>query len=464
MRLEEILKFEKEHDLLKYKFANSGYCIWPFIRYQVASYLVRGQNSSISTPNNTSFQSSASFCKAMSLAKEYILSFFPRKKNGRVRKSRIIFFTSDKSDVPSKEGWYNRNLDVFAECNKDSSQIILHSDSTERYPRKFENYYYDVRNNVNNKLIAHIRRTSSIDKNTIDLLISELEQAFPSIKDYLQGRIRSILYNKSRSLDFEIMHFNKIIDKAKPEFAIVEDACYGYDKAYINKILKEKGIKVLEAQHSIVGPYNPAYNYSYSEDSEYAEYMPDIFMSYGEYWKKRLHIPARIIPVGNPNFYKNASTKKEIKGRILIALSSDTSYWVEFIRNYISDNNEVDIVIKSHPLVTEILKDFDEFKENKGIELVSKGNIYDYLSEAEYVMSDKSTVLLEAYCMKKTVFVYDCEQAKEVIPNEVGFRFKTYEDFKSIIDSTKDGIVVTEDDVKYFFDSNWESNYCKVIQ
>ena len=464
MKLEEFLKFEEEHDLLKYKFANSGYCIWPFIRYQVASYLVMGQNSSISTSNDTSFQSRSSFYIAMSLAKEYILSFFPRKKNGRVKKSRIIFFTSDKSDVPSKEGWYNRNLDVFAECNKDSSQIILHSDSTERYPRKFENYYYDVRNNVNNKLMSHIRRTSSIDKNTIDLLIAELEQAFPSIKDYLQGRIRSILYNKSRSLDFERKHYNKIIDKAKPEFAIVEDACYGYDKAYIIKLLKDKGIKVLEAQHSIVGPYNPAYNYSYSKDSEYAEYMPDIFMSYGEYWEKRLHIPVRIIPVGNPNFYKNASTKKEIKGRILIALSSDTSYWVEFIRDYISDNNEVDIVIKSHPLITEILKDFDEFNEIKGIELVSKGNIYDYLSEAEYVMSDKSTVLLEAYCMKKTVFVYDCEQAKEVIPNEVGFRFKTYEDFKSIIDSTKDGNGVTEEDVKFFFDSNWESNYLQIIQ
>ena len=464
MKFEEFLKFEEEHDLLQYKFANSGYCIWPFIRYQVASYLVMGQNSSISTSNDTSFQSRSSFYIAMSLAKEYILSFFPRKKNGRVKKSRIIFFTSDKSDVPSKEGWYNRNLDVFAECNKDNSQIILHSDSRERYPRKFENYYYDVRNNVNNKLMSHIRRTSSIDKNTIDLLIAELEQAFPSIKDYLQGRIRSILYNKSRSLDFERKHYNKIIDKAKPEFAIVEDACYGYDKAYIIKLLKDKGIKVLEAQHSIVGPYNPAYNYSYSEDSEYAEYMPDIFMSYGEYWEKRLHIPVRIIPVGNPNFYKNASTKKEIKGRILIALSSDTSYWVEFIRDYISDNNEVDIVIKSHPLITEILKDFDEFNEIKGIELVSKGNIYDYLSEAEYVMSDKSTVLLEAYCMKKTVFVYDCEQAKEVIPNEVGFRFKTYEDFKSIIDSTIDGNGVTEEDVKFFFDSNWESNYCQIIQ
>ena len=100
MKLEEFLKFEEEHDLLKYKFANSGYCIWPFIRYQVASYLVMGQNSSISTSNDTSFQSRSSFYIAMSLAKEYILSFFPRKKNGRVKNSMIIFFTGDKSDVP----------------------------------------------------------------------------------------------------------------------------------------------------------------------------------------------------------------------------------------------------------------------------------------------------------------------------------------------------------------------------
>ena len=64
----------------------------------------------------------------------------------------------------------------------------------------------------------------------------------------------------------------------------------------------------------------------------------------------------------------------------------------------------------------------------------------------------------------KVYISLDCEQAKEVIPNEVGFRFKTYEDFKSIIDSTKDGNGVTEEDVKFFFDSNWESNYCQIIQ
>lgn len=464
MNLDEFLLFEKNHDLLKYKFIKNGYCIWPFIRYQVASYLIMGQNSSISAQYDPRFQGNSIIGKAIPLISEYIRTFLPSKKKGKVRKCKIVIFASDASDIPSKEGWFNRCLDVFAECRKDCSQMILLTDRTVRYPRKFEHYYFYVRNEINKKILAHIRPISNTDEKTIDLLIKELEEAFPSIKDYLQGRIRSILYRKSRTLDFEIKHFNKIIDKASPEYAIVEDACYGYDKAYIIKLLKDKGIKVLEAQHSIVGPYNPAYNYSYSEDSEYAEYMPDIFMSYGEYWKNRLHIPVRIIPVGNPNFYKNASTKKEIKGRILIALSSDTSYWVEFIRDYISDNNEVDIVIKSHPLITEILKDFDEFNEIKGIELVSKGNIYDYLSEAEYVMSDKSTVLLEAYCMKKTVFVYDCEQAKEVIPNEVGFRFKTYEDFKSIIDSTKDGNGVTEEDVKFFFDSNWESNYCQIIQ
>ena len=245
MNLDEFLLFEKNHDLLKYKFIKNGYCIWPFIRYQVASYLIMGQNSSISAQYDPRFQGNSIIGKAIPLISEYIRTFLPSKKKGKVRKCKIVIFASDASDIPSKEGWFNRCLDVFAECRKDCSQMILLTDRTVRYPRKFEHYYFYVRNEINKKILAHIRPISNTDEKTIDLLIKELEEAFPSIKDYLQGRIRSILYRKSRTLDFEIKHFNKIIDKASPEYAIVEDACYGYDKAYIIKLLKDKGIKVL---------------------------------------------------------------------------------------------------------------------------------------------------------------------------------------------------------------------------
>ena len=211
MNLDEFLLYEKKHDLLKYKFEKNGYCIWPFIRYQVASYLIMGQNSSISAQYDPRFQGNSIIGKAIPLISEYIRTFLPSKKKGKVRKCKIVIFASDASDIPSKEGWFNRCLDVFAECRKDCSQMILLTDRTVRYPRKFEHYYFYVRNEINKKILAHIRPISNTDEKTIDLLIKELEEAFPSIKDYLQGRIRSILYRKSRTLDFEIKHFNKII-------------------------------------------------------------------------------------------------------------------------------------------------------------------------------------------------------------------------------------------------------------
>ena len=90
MNLDEFLLFEKNHDLLKYKFIKNGYCIWPFIRYQVASYLIMGQNSSISAQYDPRFQGNSIIGKAIPLISEYIRTFLPSKKKGKVRKCKIV--------------------------------------------------------------------------------------------------------------------------------------------------------------------------------------------------------------------------------------------------------------------------------------------------------------------------------------------------------------------------------------
>ena len=53
MTLDDFLEFEKEHDLLKYKFSKSGYCMWPYIRHQIVSYLLYENNSSIKFEDTT---------------------------------------------------------------------------------------------------------------------------------------------------------------------------------------------------------------------------------------------------------------------------------------------------------------------------------------------------------------------------------------------------------------------------
>lgn len=463
MKLDDFLKFEEEHDLLKYKFSNSGYCMWPYIRFQIVSYLVMGDNTAIRSSEDNNLVRSSKLKILGKLFLEYFNSIVQYKNIGRLNKSRLLFVTNDRSDIPSQDGWYNRNLDGFADCNARDSQIIILSDNTRHTPRRFQRFYFDVRHTLNSKVLERINSINTDDKHTAEMLINELKEHLPEINDYLDNRIMPILYRKCKCIDFDIKHIKALIKKVNPEIAIVEDGCYGYDKSILIKTFKDNKITVMEPQHGLIGLNHPAYNYSYSKESEYNRYLPDYYLSYGQYWESVSRLPIKVIPVGAPNFYSNLVDGKEKKGRILIALTDYSSYWIDFVKDCLSDKKEVDIVIKAHPLSTNLLDDFREFEDVEGIELCAQGNIYDFISEAEFIMSDMSTVIFEAYCKKKKVFVYDCEQSNNFIPKEIGFRIKSYSDFNSIVDILDNSNYLFADNVDYYFNSNWRDNYTKIF-
>lgn len=460
MQLEDFLKFEKEHDLLRYKFSNGGYCMWPYIRYNVAAELLSFDEDKASVSDN-----SIMFAKLKKMAivfYNFFKSFDPRKNAGRIKRSQLLFITNDVSDVQSKEGWYNRTLDGFAECKSDCSMILIFSDSTRHTPRRYKNYYIDVRNRLYCSILAKMRHISMVDKYTVDMLIREVEDNFPDVKLQLNNRIKNLLYNKCKTIDFEIKYLKRLIERIAPKEAIVEDGCYGYDKAYYIKVLKQCGVKVLEPQHGLIGLNHIAYNYDYPENAEYMEYLPDIYMSYGEYWKSVSRLPMNVVPIGGVNFYRNAVNEIEKKGQVLIALTEHSNYWVDFVKEYLEDVEKADIVIKAHPRFAHLLSDFNELEGVKGVALCSAGNIYKFISEAEFILSDKSTVIFEAYCMNKKVFVYDCELSNNYIPNDIGYRFRTYSEYKNIVNNLGENCEI-HNDAEYYFGKEWENNFKNLI-
>lgn len=463
MTLEDFLEFEKEHDLLKYKFSKSGYCMWPYIRYQIVSYLVDENTSSLKSENANLSAGMSKYKKIISLVVEYARTLMLCKKQGVIKNKKVLFLSGDSSDINSEYGWYNRTLDCFAECFPNDSQMIIFSTNTFRTPRRFKNYFIDVRLHTNIKIIERFNHINSKDISQVDSLLSEVENQFPCIGSYLEDRIKKLLMRKCRSIDYEIKYLSKLIDRIKPKVAVIEDGCYGYDKAVYIKILKNKGIKVFEAQHGLIGLNHSAYNFIFDRKSEYVDYLPDVFMSYGKYWESVSRLPIRVIPIGAPNFYSNSVEDKEKKGRMLIALTNNSSYWIEFVNDYLKENNEVDIVIKAHPLFIHLLDDFSEFEDIDGIKLCSQGNIFDFISEAECILCDTSTVIFEAYCKKKKVFVYDCKQSNMFIPKGIGFRIKSYREFKDIVNKLENNSYSFDDNVDYYFDSNWRENYFRIF-
>ena len=116
--------------------------------------------------------------------------------------------------------------------------MLILSTNTLCTPRRFRNYFIDVRLHTNIKIIERFNHINSKDISQIDSLLSEVENQFPCISSYLEDRIKKLLMRKCRSIDYEIKYLSKLVDRIKPKVAVIEDGCYGYDKEVYIKILK----------------------------------------------------------------------------------------------------------------------------------------------------------------------------------------------------------------------------------
>lgn len=96
-------------------------------------------------------------------------------------------------------------------------------------------------------------------------------------------------------------YIEKILNKIKPKLAFVHLASYGGPYAYLVKSCKELGIKVFEYQHGVVDRFHLAYNYP-AIKSDYLDYLPDVFLTFGPYWSLLLtNYPVKKIDIGSPH-------------------------------------------------------------------------------------------------------------------------------------------------------------------
>ena len=229
------------------------------------------------------------------------------------------------------------------------------------------------------------------------------------------------------------------------------------------------GIPVREIQHGLVTLSHVAYNYSEKiyNSREYREYLPDIFYTFGQFWGENIRIPIPSKVLGNANFSTNISgedfKKREVKNRIFIALTDHAEPFVELLRYVLPALlDDYSIVIKTHPKDAHLKEEFTEFCSYNNFSISNQGNIFDYIAEAEYVVSDYSTTLYEAAGCGKKVLVSRCKQAEWFIAETIGVWFDSPAEFLNMIQSAsfKESTVKQQD---YIFDSNWAENYRKII-
>jgi len=340
---------------------------------------------------------------------------------------------------------------------------------TYRRPRAFGNtYYHDYIRFMpllRSKLVRDIDEKS---KNAINEFIKYLKENFPvELDSDFYELIRMQLTKEDKRLKYRKKYFIKLIDKIKPKVLFLNCAYYG-GESYIIKWAKERGIVTAEFQHGTVSKSHPAYNYGEGvrNSEEYKKYVPDYFLTYGEYWNNQVRIPGKAYVVGNPHFYESIRKYKDIeeqKNTILIV--SQWTMTEEFVKiaEYLAKMfKNMRIIFKMHPGEInnfDIIKPLESFSN---VEIRKDGDIYELIARCENIVACYSTVVFEVLAFDKKLYILDNDLSRENIPPEIGVWFDNAEKLAFFIkDNVKSNHYHNAD---YYFDSNWKENYIKFIR
>lgn len=253
--------------------------------------------------------------------------------------------------------------------------------------------------------------------------------------------------------------------KTDPQIVFLGLATYG-NRWYVTKMLSDLGIPTVEMQHGIVNELDDAYNYSdkLMNNKIYFEYLPDYFLTYGEYWGKHIKNPSKKVVIGNYNFKNINSADFLVKNsgikKVLFAASTAHQSYIDLLTDIFKKEPNYELIFKKHPANKEKAIYYNKFKNSNKFKLVNDGNLYEIFKEVDAVIGDGSSVLYEAKALGKEILIYKNDMSDYSVPTDFGKWFNTAQELKDLINNLK---YMQENKVDYYYDSDCDNNYNKFI-
>jgi hypothetical protein len=447
--IDKFLAIENNHQLLEFKVFNKTLLLWPLIRFQVL-FSALYEFSGIANPYDPVRVNYSKI--AVYLLKTFKYSSF-RLKNGE-----IIIFGSDNSNIKTKEGYFNRLSELFAKQYSSRTSIIEDSSNFDyKRPRTYGKVFAHDDVIIISRIFGRFNRLTIEDRKTINHFIGFLKNNLDHIfQDNLFWTKTEIILNRlCREYPIRYFLYKRLLKKNKTRILFIQDASYGYFRVPLIVAARDMGIKVIEFQHGMISKNHPAYNYSESLPDLYLKYLPDFYLAYGTYWKDNCRLPSSIIVIGNPYLTEIAIKTKHInkKRQLLYASGGIEPETCVKMVCYLSEQlNKFGYSIKFRPHPNEIYRLDTVYKPiiEKGI-LVDKGNLYDTLSESDFVFSDFSTVLFESLAFGCTPIVVESSGSN------LNLNFSGIIILKSIEDIIP--VLRRNDMIKIPIDSLWETQW-----
>ena len=447
--------FELDDEIIKNKFIikEKDLMIWPLIRWRVLSYLIRKRN------NLTIGQ--AGHTKLSLKNFRYIynsLKYPPHRLNKRFN---IIYYVIARGRLNNKN--FNIGADYYSSLLPNALVIDASYRGHYYIPDKTDNFATGEYGELKAFLFYQIKRLFSKKNNHSIERFIEFLKTKDNIEEEFAQIIRKKIYYYYYCYDFYRSYLKNVFKKLNPKIIFVRTASYGGFKSTLLKTAKENGIITGEFQHGILYEGHMAYNYGDAvfKSEQYKKYLPDYILTFGDYWNDKIKIPSKKITIGNPHFYESIKKYKEIKEQkdsiLIISQGTITDKFVN-IAKYLSEKlPNYRILFKLHPGEVPFEGRYKELYKCANIELAKSGDIYEYLAQFENIVSGNSTTIYESLGFNKKLLILEDNMTKNIIPKDIGLRFKENEELKDLILNTKE-LNMTYN-LEYYFNSNWKENY-----
>jgi len=216
--------------------------------------------------------------------------------------------------------------------------------------------------------------------------------------------------------------YEKFLKKVNPRIT-VEVVSKSIDAMIINEICAEKGIPVVEIQHSLLGPI------AKYPDGIYEKQSPDYYLSYSDYWSEYQTYPINpdnITAVGSPYFERQVKKFRVDKGdtkkdKKVVLFISGSAYGKELSRVAVELKNaskdDVEIIYKLHPDEFGFWKEWYPNLEENNINVIDSKDvsIYEFFNDADVQVGVFSTALYEALAFDVDTYILNIPFAAEFI-------------------------------------------------
>ena len=379
--------------ILDYKVLDSKLSLWPLVRYQVLSERLFDKYN---TANPWDRKRKVNFRNSLSYVVRTLIRcpFFNRK-------SFFLFVSSSISNIYFDGFYFNKRVEHFFKYLDKSYSLIEDSNNYFYYsPRKSEFVYSHDFIRIISNLFYRFIYISKLDKQTIMHFVDYLYVSSLVTSSADADRYFKLVMKLVREYRIRFFLYHILLKKIGTRVIFLECASYGYQNVSLIRACRKLSIRIIEFQHGFVSKNHPAYNFHRNFDKSYLDYLPDMFLSFGEFWTNRFNLPVQIIGIGNPHLEEMSQRLYSHNKENLIVYASN-GFEPELVKRHIFElhyllaSTSFQLYFRPHPgerhRLSGIYKDFKQL----GV-FVDVDDLYVTLKKAKYIISDFSTVLYEA--------------------------------------------------------------------